>query len=72
VEGLKAENRNLRSSNGSLSTAKGLLQHTLLEQMAAIRAELATACHTNQELEVVVTRQKENAARLQVNPPSCK
>eukprot|EP00959_Pyramimonas_sp_CCMP1952_P418073 8759161-Pyramimonas_sp.AAC.1 len=65
MEGLRAEVRNLRSSNESLGTSKALLQRTLLEQMSAVRAELDEASSANADLEAVVARQKENASRLQ-------
>ena len=67
MEGLRAEVRNLRSSNESLGTSKALLQRTLLEQMSAVRAELDEASSANADLEAVVARQKENASRLQVS-----
>lgn len=62
---LESECKSLREANDALGRSKALLQRTMVEQLSAVRTQLDHAQVQNRELDVAVTRQRENTERLQ-------
>jgi hypothetical protein len=61
-----------RDAADALAAAKALLQRTLVEQLAALRAQLEASSQQNRELEKAVMRQRgaqEDAQQLMPPPP---
>ena len=65
AERMEVNERTLKQSVENLNRSKALLQETMVEQLASVRAQLERAQTQNRDLEAMMRRQAANTEKLQ-------